>query len=716
MANRARRPPAVSNFRRHLYASAALAGAALPLLAEVVRAAPAIAGSVGRSAGLRFALDGAERARFLAWQPACALRDHQVSGAQFIVDRVLGASAPGHVRGGGLCDDMRMGKSRTMAFAMMQLLLRRVRETGERHGAPFLVLVRKDAIATMVAEVEALAGRGVLAVHVFETEQLGHAHYDAATLSVALEQLTERTDVIVASHSFLAASTHPMAEVLRARLHYRVVFCDEAHGEVAPDTRTNKTLCALSADSKWYVSGTPIQNSLHFLRNALLFMGARAEDVAGSDASLVALARQLIIRRSLVPVAATPLTLIDFATPVERQLYAHVSEQLVARIEARHGQRVTGTSDELRAIHVLRTVCISPYLVQDLFEDGTLRAPENVLLAPRAVAVGDPAWARARPRADDDEPDDAVASPVGAAPDADSASASYERLVLSLLLRTSTLAALGADAERAFDGLGFERQPLVDRTVRADMARLRPFVVPLIGPKERWVCERLLSGDLDRGGGGGGDEKAVIYANFRAPLRRLAQLLDMRRAYGLPGARGYAYVDGDMTVDERDAERARFRRDPECTVLLATTEVNNTNLDMTAATRVVIYDPWWNPNPERQAIARSLGLAQTRPVHVYRLVIAGTIDEYVAREADRKLELDQQVLPSTVLGEGGGGGGAAAAAMVVPDDPLDRPIDDGQSAANVMARLRCEAEREWADFMDISDEDAGEDWEPANLY
>jgi SNF2 family DNA or RNA helicase len=52
-------------------------------------------------------------------------------------------------------------------------------------------------------------------------------------------------------------------------------------------------------------------------------------------------------------------------------------------------------------------------------------------------------------------------------------------------------------------------------------------------------------------------------------------------------------------------------------------------LNLTAADYVVIADPWWNPAAEDQAMGRAHRIGQLRPVTVYRLVTAGSVEERI---------------------------------------------------------------------------------------
>ena len=59
---------------------------------------------------------------------------------------------------------------------------------------------------------------------------------------------------------------------------------------------------------------------------------------------------------------------------------------------------------------------------------------------------------------------------------------------------------------------------------------------------------------------------------------------------------------------------------------------------------MVIHDCDFNPQIDRQAEDRAHRLGQTRPVTVYRLVTADTVDERIVSIAEKKLDLDAAIL------------------------------------------------------------------------
>merc|ERR1712159_278478 len=73
----------------------------------------------------------------------------------------------------------------------------------------------------------------------------------------------------------------------------------------------------------------------------------------------------------------------------------------------------------------------------------------------------------------------------------------------------------------------------------------------------------------------------------------------------------------------------KFSDSPEQFCLAMTTRVGGIGVNLTAATRVVIFDPDWNPMTDAQARERCWRIGQTSDVIIYRMVLAGTIEEKI---------------------------------------------------------------------------------------
>jgi SNF2 family DNA or RNA helicase len=63
---------------------------------------------------------------------------------------------------------------------------------------------------------------------------------------------------------------------------------------------------------------------------------------------------------------------------------------------------------------------------------------------------------------------------------------------------------------------------------------------------------------------------------------------------------------------------------------------------------VILLDPWWNPAAEEQAIDRAHRIGQDKPVVVYRLISAGTIEQKVRELQEKKRRLFDDVLGGDV--------------------------------------------------------------------
>ncbi|PYI05494.1 SNF2 family helicase/ATPase [Aspergillus sclerotiicarbonarius CBS 121057] len=128
------------------------------------------------------------------------------------------------------------------------------------------------------------------------------------------------------------------------------------------------------------------------------------------------------------------------------------------------------------------------------------------------------------------------------------------------------------------------------------------------------------------------DYKFIVFSVFTSMLDKIEPFL--KRA-GI----GYARYDGGMRNDHREASLNKLRNNSGTRVLLCSLRAGALGLNLTAASRVVILEPFWNPFVEEQAIDRVHRLNQTVDVKIYKMIIKGTVEERILDLQDRKREL-----------------------------------------------------------------------------
>ncbi len=109
---------------------------------------------------------------------------------------------------------------------------------------------------------------------------------------------------------------------------------------------------------------------------------------------------------------------------------------------------------------------------------------------------------------------------------------------------------------------------------------------------------------------------------------------------------GISYVELVGSTVDRATPVRRFQ-EGEVPVFLISLRAGGTGLNLTAADTVIHYDPWWNPAVERQATDRAHRIGQDKPVFVYKLIAAGTVEEKILQLQARKAGLAESLFEAT---------------------------------------------------------------------
>jgi SNF2 family DNA or RNA helicase len=153
---------------------------------------------------------------------------------------------------------------------------------------------------------------------------------------------------------------------------------------------------------------------------------------------------------------------------------------------------------------------------------------------------------------------------------------------------------------------------------------------PLTGDSAK--LERLVADIAEVADSG---RKAIVFSQWVAPLEQMASALSPF---------GAALYHGKVPPAQRVPILDRFKSDPEQHVLLVSYGVGSVGLNLQFANYVFLFDRWWNPAVEDQAINRAHRIGQSQPVFVKRFVTQDTIENRIAEVLDRKRRLFEDLI------------------------------------------------------------------------
>ena len=131
--------------------------------------------------------------------------------------------------------------------------------------------------------------------------------------------------------------------------------------------------------------------------------------------------------------------------------------------------------------------------------------------------------------------------------------------------------------------------------------------------------------------------KVLIFSQFV----QLLELVELELE-----SQGYTHWKLTGSTEDRGRLVEQFQNHDGPGVFLISLKAGGSGLNLTAASYVVLFDPWWNPAVENQAIDRTHRIGQTAKVIAYRLLIKNSIEEKI-----RELQKQKQALAADVLGE-----------------------------------------------------------------
>ncbi len=124
--------------------------------------------------------------------------------------------------------------------------------------------------------------------------------------------------------------------------------------------------------------------------------------------------------------------------------------------------------------------------------------------------------------------------------------------------------------------------------------------------------------------------KILLFSQFRGMLSIIRSWLDEINTK-------YLYLDG--ATKDRQKLIDTFSEDESVRLFLISLKAGGAGLNLMAADTVIIYDPWWNPAVESQAVDRAHRIGQKKTVSVYRIITEDSVEQKIMALKAKKSKL-----------------------------------------------------------------------------
>lgn len=559
------------------------------------------------------------------------LLDHQIDGLQFLMDR---ESLQSTYRGGLLCDDMGLGKT----IQIISLILKN-RPRIKKQRVEYEKLERLNLKATLVVSPVSLITQWINEMKKFAPE-LKTLLFHGPKRTDDAEELLDY-DVVVTSYETLRSENNKASSPMFEVKWHRVVL-DEAHTIKNSESLTADAMFNLSGARRWCLTGTPVQNNIEELQSLFIFIRCSELSKAGSwnryitnESKIIAFEKlhseldKLMLRRTKQILKETSFKLppkeihkveVEFS-PEEKILYQQVSSSIIHsmkdelngsledssvqknskgnnglishvsidKITANHKERGSFYLRALVNLLRLRQLCCHWKLLSDLDKEEMDEELNQTVVVSYSKKSG----------SSDSDLDD----PIG------NLSAFMNELsVKDLKCQVCFLEKSIPGSKKCKTCKGESASDNHQNLSNHESAK----VLKLI---------EILKLDKTR--------KTIVFSQFRQLLLLLGPPLE---AHGIK----FVMYDGSMNLKQKDQALSMLRDDPSTTVLLCSLKSGAVGLNLTAASQVVIFDPWWNPQVQEQAIDRVYRIGQTKKVDVYELIIKNSVEENIVKLQNHK--------------------------------------------------------------------------------
>ncbi|XP_021403465.2 DNA excision repair protein ERCC-6-like [Lonchura striata] len=423
-----------------------------------------------------------------------------------------------------------------------------------------------------------------------------------------LERVQRKNGIIITSYQMLINNWKQLASRHEQEFVWDYIILDEAHKIKCPSNKTTKCVYAIPAHYRILLTGTPVQNNLRELWSLFDF---------ACQGSLLGTAKTFKMEYE------NPITRAreKDATPGEKALGLKISENLMSIIKPYFLRR---TKEDIKNYHTNKA---DPTLSEDPSEN---KAPVMPSLTRKNDFV---VWVYLAPVQEEIYRNFLCLDHVKEVLMMNRSPLAELTILKKLcdhprLLSPRACTQLGLEEEEEDSEQDYRMEAVMfagknkidhlsDETVIEESGKMQ-FLVGLL--------ERL----REEG------HRTLVFSQSRKMLDIIEFVLSRRQFQILR-------IDGTVThLTERERRINAFQSNTTYSVFLLTTQVGGVGITLTAASRVVIFDPSWNPATDAQAVDRAYRIGQKENVVIYRLITCGTVEEKIYRRQVFKDSLIRQ--------------------------------------------------------------------------
>ncbi|KAK3369585.1 SNF2 family N-terminal domain-containing protein, partial [Lasiosphaeria ovina] len=502
--------------------------------------------------------------------------------------------------GGIVADVMGLGKTLTMLSAIVQAKYKAVEfelaEDSNNADAPRL---SKATLIIVTSRRKIHLRPGALDVLVFHGDRRAKI----------AEELTGH-DVVLTTYHTLTSDWKKRSGVLQKLLWYRVIL-DEAHWIRNQSSQQFKAAVALRTERRWCLSGTPIQNSVHDFRSLLTFL--RFEPFS----TLSAFDRYILKPiRDESPDSFRNLRLLLRATCIRRGLsHLNLPDPVVQKVD------VDLSREEQKLYEDTLKDCENEF---DKIVSTNNEAKKNkysvlfttIMKLRRLCNHGVANLGLCELCGGDDQDTQALLDGISQCPDC---SRDLGRKQANSLLNPF------ADSPSPYALSSTSHEPSIGGRSPRSAGEITPLssgsrnIGQMTGSSKLQAVVQNIIASLP-GSKSYITARSIVFTSWRDTIDMIGPMLTY---HNIP----YLRIDGRVGFSDRMSIISRFQDTDEACVLVMSIGTGAVGLTLTAATRVHVVEPQWNPSVEDQAIARALRKGQERTVTVVRYIAKGTLEE-----------------------------------------------------------------------------------------